>query len=399
MRSALSLPALVAWSAVIACGSEATTKPISADATSALGLRIQGSGQRALAGELLANPVGAQVIDSSSRAVVGRRRIRFSITEGDGSISDTVVLSSEGGFASVNWVLGKTSGEQQLAVRLVDSPSTTEQRIVAMAVPLDAADIVLITGATSGTIGVLVRKDAGVVPYTLQWPDTVLRLLPRSADGTSEEVTAFTVGHPPVAVLQPWTDGVDTVRVAFRPPIEVPFTIWIAYDFDTTAARARHDLAALDDFWRTQMTGLRVGRVRVDSAPSLVFECGGDTRGYYDRATINVYYMKYVTPPEACDAHIIRMHQTNPASFLGEYALILAHEAGHTLSLEHVFDSGNVMWPQSPPGRGLRTGQIYWMHFHNWGALNAVLGVHPAGERNCNIQVVSRCPAQTFSMW
>jgi len=398
MRPALFLSA-VAWSAVIACGSEATTKPISTDAPSALGIRIQGSGQRALAGEPLANRVGAQVVDSSSRVVAGRRRIRFSIAEGDGSISDTVVLSSESGFASVNWVLGKTSGEQQLTVRLVDSPSTTEQRIVATAVPLSAADVVLITGATSGTIGVLVRKDAGIVPYTLLWPDTVIRLLPRSADGTSEEVTAFTVGHPPVAVLRPWTDGVDTVRVAFRPPIEVPFTIWIAYDFDTTAARARHDLAALDGFWGTQMTGLRVGRVRVDSAPSLFFECGGDTRGYYDRATINVYYMKYVTPPEACDAHIIRMHQTNPASFLGEYALILAHEAGHTLSLDHVFDTGNVMWPQSPPGRGLRTGQIYWMHFHDWGALNAVVGVHPAGERNCNIQVLSHCPAQTFSMW
>ena len=180
MRPALFLSA-VAWSAVIACGSEATTKPISANAPSALGIRIQGSGQRALAGEPLANPVGAQVIDSSSRTVAGKRRIRFSSAEGDGFVSDTVVLSSESGFASVSWVLGKTSGEQRLAVRLADSPSTTEQRIVAMAVPLSAADIVLITGATSRTIGVLVRKDAGVVPYTLLWPDTVLRLLPRSA--------------------------------------------------------------------------------------------------------------------------------------------------------------------------------------------------------------------------
>jgi len=57
------------------------------------------------------------------------------------------------------------------------------------------------------------------------------------------------------------------------------------------------------------------------------------------------------------------------------------------------------MWPESPPGRGLRTGQIYRMHFHDWGALNEVMGVHPADERNCNIQVVSRCPPQTFTMW
>ena len=120
--------------------------------------------------------------------------------------------------------------------------------------------------------------------------------------------------------------------------------------------------------------------------------------GNFERAVINVCYTKYGTPPEACDAQIIRMHATNPASFLDDYALILAHEVGHTMSLGHVSDPSNLMWPQSPPGRDLTTGQIYWMHFHDWSALNSVVGVHPVGERNCNVQLVSRCPSQTLNV-
>jgi hypothetical protein len=189
------------------------------------------------------------------------------------------------------------------------------------------------------------------------------------------------------------------VRLAFQSPIAVPFAIWITNDFDTTAARARHDLNALDAFWRSNMTGLRVGNVRIENAPGLLFECGGDTRGYFDGAVINVYYMDYRDAPEACDARIIRMHANNPVSFSEQYKLLLAHEVGHTLSLNHLSSSSNVMWPQSPVGSGLTTGQIFWMHFDYWGALNTVVGVHPVAERNCNAVFGARCPAQTFSAW
>jgi hypothetical protein len=212
-------------------------------------------------------------------------------------------------------------------------------------------------------------------------------------------VTAFSVGHPPVTALQPWTTGRDTVAFVLRAPVAVPFTIWLTYDVDTTAARARHDLAALDLVWRSHMTGLQVGHVQFASAPNLHFECGGDNRGYFDATSINVYYMNYVTPPEACDAHIIRMNANNAGSFSDVYQFLLAHEVGHTLSLDHVSDPANVMWPQSPAGSGLTTGQIYWMHFHSWGALNTALGIHPIGERNCSLPFSTHCPAQTFIAW
>src|SRR5262249_37636014 len=149
----------------------------------------------------------------------------------------------------------------QLSVQLLDTPASSTEAVTAQALPLDAADLILIRGVTSGTVGVLVRKGDGNEQHTLTWPDSVVRLLPRTSDGSWEEVAAFTVGHPPVSVLRPWTDAVDTVRITFGAPIEVPFTIWTTYDFDTTAARARHDLASTDQFWRSHMTGLRVGRV------------------------------------------------------------------------------------------------------------------------------------------
>ena len=361
------------------------------------GFTVFGAGQVGFVSEVLTKPIGVQVVDSASRAVSGRHRVRFSVTQGGGSVSDTVVLSGEDGLATVSWFLGPVTGPQQLAVRLADAPSTPEVRVTAQAIPLDSADVILVSGATSGQIGILVRENDSDTPSTVVWPDTVLRLLPQPARSGWQEVAAFTVGHPPVSILRPWTDGTDTVRIAFQPAIAVPFTVWIALDFDTTAARARHDLAALDLFWRSHMTGLRVGQVRMDSAPGLLFACGQGP-GSFDAATINLYYTEFPSPV-TCDARIVRMHRNNPLSFSEGSRFILAHEVGHAMSLAHVSDPTNVMWPDPPTGFGLTTGQIYWMHFHNWGALNSVLNIHPAGERNCNVALVARCPTQTFAMW
>lgn len=390
--------AVAAATGMAACGaSDVPTKPPPSNAVASMVISTAGSGQRGFVGEVLANPVAVQVVDSSFRVVQGQHLIRFVVAQGGGSVSDTIVLSDESGRAGVTWVLGNTIGQQQLSMTLADAPSSREQR--AQALPLDSADRVVISGATSGTIGVLIQKDDGAVPYTLVWPDTILALLPRAAEGSWEEVTAFTVGHPPVSVLRPWTDGVDTVRLAFRPPIEVPITIWLTYDVDTTAARARHDLAAMDALWETHMTGLRVGRVRFQNAPNLLFVCGQGTPADLDETAINVYYMNYRDGPEDCNARIIRMNANNPFSFSDELQWNLAHEVGHALSLNHVADMGNLMWPIGPgPGSGVKTGQIYWMHFHNAGALNSVLGIHPVAERDCTVPF-SHCPAQTFTAW
>ena len=361
------------------------------------GFTVIGSGQRAFVGEQLPYPIGVQLVDSSSRAVSARRQVRFSIVDGGGSVSDTSVTTNERGYAYVVWLLGLTTGPQHLTVSLADAPGVAEQRVTGHAISLDVAERIVITGATAGNIGLLVRTDEVVRTYTLTWPDTILRLLPRSSEGTWEEITAFTVGHPPVAIIRPWTDLVDTVRVEFKAPIQVPFVIWLTTDFDTTAVRARHDLQWLDWQWRNQMTGLRVGQVRIDSAPGFSFNCGQSTEPYYDPTAINVFYTTNPSP-FACDARVIRMHATHPLTFADGYQFVMAHEVGHTLSLIHATDPLNVMWPQSPHQAKLTTGQIYHMHFHDWGALNSVLGRRAPGTRNCNLGA-SYCPGQTFSEW
>jgi len=389
------------WLAVVAvaagvgaCGGSDSPSAPSGD--TAMGLRVSGDGQRGFAGQLLNKPISVQVVDSAFRAIGGKHLIRFSVVQGGGSVSDTELLSDESGLATVSWILGPALGLQQLAVRLADAPSSREGHVMAQALPLDSADLILVSGATSGTIGLLVRKDDAVSPYTLAWPDTVLRLVPRSAEGW-EEVAAFTVGHPPVSILQPWSANTDTVRVAFQSAISVRFTVWLTHDFDTTAARVRHDVAALDLFWRSHMTGLRVGQVRIDSAPGLLFDCG-QSPGGFDVASINLYYTEFPSPV-TCDARIIRMHRNNPLSFSEGSKFILAHEVGHAMSLGHVSDPTNVMWPQPPTGFGLTTGQIYRMHFDSWGALNSVLNIHPAAERNCNVLLIAHCLAETFAVW
>jgi hypothetical protein len=390
------LAAVVVAAGLGACGSDdsPTNPPLDGPP---LRFSVSGDGQLGFVGERLSDVISVQIVDSAFRIVPGRRLIRFSVVQGGGSVSDTLLLSDESGVATVSWVLGPNTGQQQLALRFVDAPSNGDARVVAQALPLDSADVILVTGATSGTIGLLVRRNEAASPYTLVSPDSVLRLLPRSAEGF-EEVAAFTVGHPPVSILQPWTPGVDTVRIAFQSAISVPLTVWITQDFDTTIARARHDLAALDLFWRSHMTGLRVGQVRIDSAPGLTFLCGESTGGYFDGGSINIYYTDFQSPV-TCDARIVRMHRNNPLSFSEGSMFILAHEVGHAMSLAHVADPTNVMWPQPPTGFGLTTGQIYWMHFHFWGALNSVLNVHPTSERNCNVALIAHCPAQTLAVW
>ena len=360
-------------------------------------ISVIGNGQRGFAGGQLPNPIEVQLVNSNSRAVSVRRLVRFSIVDGGGSLSDTSVTTNDRGYAAVTWSLGPTSGPQHLTVKLADAPEIAEQSVVAHAVSLDDAELVVIAGATSGNIGLVLRTDDAVRTYTLTWPDTILRLLPRSSAGTWEEVTAFTVGHPPVAVVRPWTDLVDTIHIAFQAPIQVPFVIWLTTDFDTTAVRAQHDLQWLDWQWRIQMTGLRVGQVRIDSAPDFSFNCGETTSPYYDATAINVFYTKNPSP-FACDARVIRMHATHPLTFTDPYRFVMAHEVGHTLSLDHATDSLNVMWPQARPGAKLTTGQIYNMHFSDWGALNSVLGRRPPGTRNCRVTALF-CPAQTFAEW
>jgi len=406
---AQSLFVAVQLCSMAACGSTSDAPLTPAVGASRVSVAIvDGASQVGFIGELLEHPVMVQLVDSLGRSTADQRRVRFSIVSGGGSVSDTIAATDTRGRAAVNWRLGPTHGLQELGVSLAEPGiSTTPASIVdASAVNAEEADLVVIAGLKSGTAGLLIQQDGAMETHTLVWPDTILRLLPRGASGTWQQVTAFSIGHPPEARIRPWTDGADTIRLRLRDPIDVPFTVWALLDFDTTAAKARLDLADLDYVWQSQATGLRVGTVRIEPAPGArnIVSCNSDTHGYVDPAAINVYYTAGVSEVGgdggvACSAGKILMGPNAPLGFRRMPNYLFAHEVGHTLSLDHVSIQNNVMVPIDTNGPALTTGQIYWMHFNAGSALNAVLGIHPAAEQNCRAPLVIYCPTQEYAVW
>src|SRR5262245_44855652 len=105
------LAVITAALAIVACAASDTPNAPPAKAAASIDV-IDGDGQRGFVGEQLANPVQVRIVDSSAQAIQGKRRIRFSVAEGSGSVSDTTVISDERGRASVRWVLGNTAGQQ-----------------------------------------------------------------------------------------------------------------------------------------------------------------------------------------------------------------------------------------------------------------------------------------------
>lgn len=403
---------IAALAAIASCSSTPeTVVPGTADTPGAALAVIAGAWQQGFLGEPLVDSVAVQIVDVGGRAVRERRPIRFTVSAGGGSVSDTVVLSAETGVASVAWRLGTSGGEQNLTAAIADLRSAPVTPIYASGVSPTAADLVVIRGLSQGDAHILIRQDNSTWTYSLAWPDTVLRLLPHGPrnDGPAgsrswQEVTVFTLDHPPETVLQPWTDDVDTVRLALRPAIAVPFTVVVTHDFDTTAARARYDLTNLDGFWRSHMTGLRVGRIRIENAPQLngpIVGCA-DVSTPYDPKAFNVYYLPAMIDGESgrtCGPNVVLVGMNTIWSYDPRYAYVFVHGVGHALSLDHIGDENNVMSGDGVIGSGLRIGQIYWMHFDSGGGLNATLGIHPVGERNCSLPLSSHCPAQTFTAW
>jgi hypothetical protein len=74
-----------------------------------------GDGQKGVAGSDLRKPIVLRVVDDNGNGVVGAS---LSLSASSGSLADTVVATDSTGSANVSWTMGRSAGDQSLAVHV-----------------------------------------------------------------------------------------------------------------------------------------------------------------------------------------------------------------------------------------------------------------------------------------
>jgi hypothetical protein len=95
-----------------------------------------GDAQRGVAGAPLPRPVVIRVVDAAKNGVAG---LSLSLAPTAGAVADTVAQTDSTGTARIQWTLGRSMGEQTLAVRVAGIPKPL--RVTARAVPGAAANV------------------------------------------------------------------------------------------------------------------------------------------------------------------------------------------------------------------------------------------------------------------
>lgn len=137
-------------------------------------IAASGSGQSAIVGAQLAQPLVARVLDATGGIVPGVT-VTFSVTSGGGSVQSPTVVSDANGHASTTWRLGSAPGAQTVSASAAGASAAT---FTATARESGASSLVVVSG----------NGQTGAVTSTLQQPLTV-RLL----DAQSAPVVGATV--------------------------------------------------------------------------------------------------------------------------------------------------------------------------------------------------------------
>ena len=376
MRSALAL--VTAAFAAAACS----------DATGPGGLDIEivsGSQQRGLGGWQLEETLVVRVTDQSGAPSAGVS-VRFAVTAGGGTTSPTTVTTDALGGARTRWTLGAESNGTQIVTASVGDGSVSVT-FEATELMQDEADVVVVHGALAPLLGLVVARDGSTFEVLGLAPtaDTVIHIPP--ADAGDRDIVVFGLGNRPLLASPSWTGGVDTAHVTLRPPVAVDLDFYVLSGALADQQAIMEDqIAALDDVWLDEGMGLTVGQVTYIDIRTSGLEinlsssgiCSGLTRGEAVRIDLVESIDSGSFTGWGCrSGHVFLAEGTD------RFPYLLAHELGHTFTLEHT--ATGMMLP-NPPGREVLEGETFRAHFHEQSVLNTIFESQPeAQRRNCSL--------------
>lgn len=349
---------------------------------------IHGDGVSGLAGERLLFPVLVRVTDARSRPVPGVR-VRFEPAAGSGSAQPTSRLTDEHGRVFAEWRLGPADvRRQRLRAILDEGPQGGAAEVVLEATALgpDETDRIEVRGALGALKGILlVSTDDGMfsVLFERATADTVILLPP--VPRMELDVLVFSYGNRPLLERVSWTAGTDTARLTLLPPVAVDVKVNVnAGRYAEVRPRIEADLRRMEEVWIQGAMGLRLGRISwVDGTD------GGAVGEGWDVSIVGI--CDELSPGSAVEATFVGTLSGSPAFgygcnsghvFLGRewyrYPYLLAHEVGHTFTLEH--KAFGLMSP-SAPAPYLCTGEVFRAHFDRRSSLNTIFQTQPQALR------------------
>ena len=356
---------------------------------------VDGGGQKGLEGEILPQPVRVRALDEAGRGVPGVH-IRFDVVGGAGTALNLTGITDGAGNAATRWRMGPASSSPQRLMASVEGAAEGLGVVVeATSVRPDQADLVVVHGASGPLKGfVLIRETAagvGLVQERLS-ADTVLVVQPQDFAGV--DLVVFAPSNRPLRVAPEWTTGADTVHVTLQPPVpvDISFTVRVGV-FEDQKRAIEEQLAATEWVWTTGGMGVRLGEIRYEDATgtgadSLIVSqglCSGRVPG----SAIEVTYVSTIDAGRydgwGCWSGHVFMSLHSRA-----YPYLLAHELGHTFTLEHTVEG--LMYP-SLPGSVVRDGETFRAHFHQSSVLNSIFDAQPQSMRRaCTyLQPTSPC--------
>lgn len=364
---------------------------------------VWGHGASGLAGEKLLYPVMVRVTDVGGRPAVGVR-VSFEPTAESGSVQPAWALTDALGRAVTEWRLGPAeTRRQQLRASVAPGLEGSGAQLVLEATALgpDEADRIMVRGALGPLKGILLTsaEDGRLsVLREVATPDTVILLPP--VPPMELDVLVFAYANRPLLERVTWTAGTDTVFLTLLPPVPVDVNVTVnAGAYTEVRARIEADLKRMEEVWVENAVGLRLGRVIwVDGTDggaagdgwdvSIVGLCGELSPGSAIQATFVGTLSGATDFGYGCNSGHV---------FLGRgwyrYPYLLAHEVGHTFTLQH--RAFGLMNPTGPAPY-LCLGEVFRAHFDRRSALNTVFQAQPPAARRLCLGPDTPCLPDDF---